>query len=166
MILPFKKCSQLTGKSISTIYRAIKNGLISASFTEDGKKGIEISELSRVFPIKHDPSELDSSQNEKCEKVMTGPAKHDDTEKFSLSEVELLKDQIAVLKESLADTKETLSDTRKTMAEMKIERNDMFQMLKDMQIKLLPAPESAPSPKDSKSKEQKQKRKKSKKKKK
>lgn len=42
--------AKATGKSKTTLHRAIKSGRISASKSEDGSYSIEPSELHRVFP--------------------------------------------------------------------------------------------------------------------
>lgn len=42
--------AKATGKSKTTLHRAIKSGRISATKTEDGSYSIEPSELHRVFP--------------------------------------------------------------------------------------------------------------------
>lgn len=43
--------AKATGKSKTTIHRAIKSGRISANKTDDGSYSIDPSELHRVFPV-------------------------------------------------------------------------------------------------------------------
>lgn len=49
--LSLSQAAKLTGKSKSTINRAIKTGKISATRHEDGSYSIDLSELSRTFSL-------------------------------------------------------------------------------------------------------------------
>lgn len=53
MKLSLIKAAEVSGKSKSTINRAIKSGKLSAQRNEDGSYGIDPSELARAFPEKH-----------------------------------------------------------------------------------------------------------------
>ena len=46
------EASRLSGKSVKTIYRHIKEGKVSAILNQDNVKVIDLSELSRVYDLK------------------------------------------------------------------------------------------------------------------
>lgn len=56
MILTLRQAAELTGKSKSTLTRAIKSGRLSASRNEDGMYAIDPAELARAYPFveRHD----------------------------------------------------------------------------------------------------------------
>lgn len=49
MIVSLTEAAQLTGKSRQTIYRKAKKGELSVTTREDNSKGVDTSELERVF---------------------------------------------------------------------------------------------------------------------
>lgn len=143
MIISFEQCAKVTGKSVSTIYRAIRKGLISSSLTDDGKKGVEVSELGRVFPLLNSPDEKNAKQNDKSKLSVTGHAKdfeQDDKSKLSSFEADFLQKKIQLLEESLADTRGLLKEARAEREEARTERAKLFTMMEQMQLKMLPAP--------------------------
>jgi ribosomal protein L29 len=84
-----------TGKAKSTIWKAIKDGLISASKDERGRFVIDPAELHRVFPIVSEHSE------NTLKKQTQTPEKTDKTEK-TVSE---LLEMVADLRVELAETR-------------------------------------------------------------
>lgn len=56
MILTLRQAAELTGKSKSTLTRAIKSGRLSASRNAEGMYAIDPAELARVYPsvTRHD----------------------------------------------------------------------------------------------------------------
>lgn len=68
MIYTLGKASKATGKSKTTIQRAIAKGSISASKDDKGRYTIDASELHRIFPkVSHDTvaqaSQVDTSRS-------------------------------------------------------------------------------------------------------
>lgn len=55
MILTLRQAAELTGKSKSTLTRAIKSGRLSASRDGEGMYGIDPAELARVYPFVERP---------------------------------------------------------------------------------------------------------------
>lgn len=55
MILTLRKAAELTGKSKSTLTRAIKAGRLSASRNTEGMYAIDPAELARVYPFVERP---------------------------------------------------------------------------------------------------------------
>lgn len=53
MELTLQQAADLTGKSKSTIFRAVKSGALSASRRQDGTYRIAPAELLRVYPAQH-----------------------------------------------------------------------------------------------------------------
>jgi len=59
--ITISEAANLTGKSIKTIYRHIKNGKLSSIQNENNIKTIDISELIRVYgELKHAPEQINS----------------------------------------------------------------------------------------------------------
>ena len=142
MILTYTECSKLTGKSLSTIYRAVQKGKLSATVRPDGTNGVEVSELERVWPLKSPPIDKDAKSAKNENAKLTSHANAD----FASHEVALLKEKVSFLERELDEARG--------------ERVRLFDMLEKIQVRLLPAP----STKDPKPKKQKNKGKKSKKK--
>ena len=63
MILTFQAVSEYTGKSLSTVYRAVKTGKLSASTREDGTQGIEVSEVARIWPLINQPENANAKRD-------------------------------------------------------------------------------------------------------
>lgn len=82
-----KRASELTGKSKSTIQRAMKNGKISYEVDDSGRRLIDVSELERVYGLSKDKKK--SSQYGQSE----GSAAHSRNEDngMSAADIELLK---------------------------------------------------------------------------
>lgn len=78
-----------TGKSKSTIYRAVKNGKISAFRNENGDFEIDPSELHRVFP----PLSVVSDESEK-------------TQQMTQTETAMIRQENGFLKQQLARERE------------------------------------------------------------
>lgn len=55
MILTLRQAAELTGKSKSTLTRAIKSGRLSASRDEEGMYAIDPAELARAYPFVKTP---------------------------------------------------------------------------------------------------------------
>lgn len=93
MELTLKQAAEQSGKSKSTIHRAIKNGKLSAQKNEDGTYAIDPSELSRVYP-----ATITQHSNEPV---------RDSTD--------LLETKVAMLEDQLSRERETVDDLRKRL---------------------------------------------------
>ena len=101
-ILTFSQATQVANVSRSTIYRYAQEGRISVVRLPNGKRGIDVTELERVFgPLK----KLELSQNI--------PTKQDNTVKTRADiflerdeVVELLHKQVELLERELTSAKE------------------------------------------------------------
>ena len=66
MIPTLRQAAELTGKSKSTLTRAIKSGRLSASWSEEGTYAIDPAELARVYTFKESLGALhDAPRNSK-----------------------------------------------------------------------------------------------------
>lgn len=93
--LSLSQAAKLTGKSKSTINRAIKSGKISATRHDDGSYSIDPSELTRVFG------------------VGTGePVQRGDTEPAGTDSGTLLKQQVEALERLLEREREATADLK------------------------------------------------------
>ena len=145
MILTYTECSKLTGKSLSTIYRAVQKGKLSATVRPDGTNGVEVSELERVWPIKSPPIDKDAKS-----------AKHENAKLTSHANANFASHEVALLKEKVAFLESELKEARS-------ERVRLFDMFEKIQVRLLPAPSPKKQSKESKPKKPKSNGKKSKK---
>ena len=98
-VLNFSQASRATGASRSTLYRYIEEGKISVVRLPNGKRGIDVTELERVFgPLK----QWDTSPKKR--------GKTDETQVDAFQDrsevIELLRQQIELLERELAGAKE------------------------------------------------------------
>ena len=101
-ILTFSQATQATGVSRSTIYRYAQEGRISVVRLPNGKRGIDVAELERVFgPLK----KLEPSQNIPTKQVRTVKTQADVFQERS-EVVELLRQQVELLERELTSAKE------------------------------------------------------------
>ena len=101
-ILTFSQATQVASVSRSTIYRYAQEGRISVVRLPNGKRGIDIAELERVFgPLK----KLEPSQNIPAKQVGTAKTQADIFQERS-EIVELLRQQVELLERELISAKE------------------------------------------------------------
>ena len=101
-ILTFSQAAQVTSASRSTIYRYAQEGRISVVRLPNGKRGIDITELERVFGP---PKKLEPSQNIPTKQVRTAKIQADlSQEKDEV--IELLRQQVKLLERELTSAKE------------------------------------------------------------
>jgi hypothetical protein len=102
------QAAKATGKSKSTIFRAIKNGRISASRDESGDFDIDPSELHRVFP-----KMWENVPGNASEERLPAP----------------LEREIELLREQLAREREFNRDLARRLDESEAERRKLTVML-------------------------------------
>ena len=101
-ILTFSQAAQVTSASRSTIYRYAKEGRISVVRLPNGKRGIDVTELERVFGP---PKKLEPSQNIPTKQVRTAKTQADVSQERD-EVVELLRQQVELLERELTSAKE------------------------------------------------------------
>lgn len=117
MKLSAGQAAEATGKSIPTITRAIKKGLISAEKTAAGGYLIDPSELFRVFeplPLKSDNTIDLQAQTSGDELPLRLPG---------------LESEIRLLREMLARADDTISDLRKDRDQWREQANSATRLL-------------------------------------
>lgn len=102
MMLTLSQAAKLTGKSKSTLSRAIKNGKLSANRGDGGVFCIDPSELLRAFPKRNSENEASRSEIPFYEAVGTGEER---------AEVAALRDELAEARQRLA-VAEALAEER------------------------------------------------------
>ena len=101
-ILTFSQAAQVTSASRSTIYRYAQEGRISVVRLPNGKRGIDIAELERVFgPLK----KLEPSQNIPTKQVRTTKTQADVFQERD-EIVKLLRQQVELLERELTSARE------------------------------------------------------------
>jgi excisionase family DNA binding protein len=117
MLYTLGTAAKATGKSKSTIHRAIKNGRISATCDEAGVYRIDPSELHRIFqPV---------SQTSSAEPALTQDETPNETHLLR-REVELLNEERERERKQL---QETISDLRHRLDEEASERRKLTLLL-------------------------------------
>jgi hypothetical protein len=91
-----KQAASVCGKSRSTVHRALKDGKLSGTRTDDGAWSIDASELARVFP-------WDTN----------GQVKRDSTDTHETADLLSLK--VTMLEAALETAHETVTDLRKRL---------------------------------------------------
>lgn len=94
-----QRAAELTGKSKSTIQRAMNNGKISFELDKNNRRVIDVSELDRAFGLQPSTAEENSVEQE-MEKVS------------SMLEVERLKMRIKMLEDQLATANDQIDDLK------------------------------------------------------
>ena len=97
-----QRAAELTGKSKSTIQRAMKSGKISFELDNNDRRVIDVSELERAFGLVPQESE---SKNQKAVEAEIEKA-------TQMLEMERLKMRIRVLEEQLDTAKEQIDDLK------------------------------------------------------
>lgn len=131
-LISLKEAAEITGKSKSTISRAIKAGKLSASRDVDNNFEIDPSELERVYPIKLPVASVAKGEKE----VVRGAPKRNDDAVAQLvrlqTENDLLKQQIDQERGALKDQ---IDDLRARLDAEAEERRALTRMLTDQRQK-------------------------------
>ena len=121
------KAAEATGKSKTTIHRAVNSGKLSAIWNEHGEYEIDPSELMRVYDI-----------------VTPEPQKRSDMERsvtpVTVDEVPGLRAEIEGLKQQLALLKDERDDLRRRLNEDSAERRRLTLLLTEPANKPASAP--------------------------
>ena len=100
-----QRAAELTGKSVSTIQRAMKNGKMSVQKDTHGNRTVDISELERVFGL--------IPQSSGGLAVAASSSAADLEEKMQQQiEIERLKMKVKMLEEQVESLRDQLDDTK------------------------------------------------------
>ena len=130
--LGLKKAAEETGKSPSTIHRAMDSGRLSYELNEHGERVVDTAELFRVFSPKSSedtPEELHSEQQGSM-------ARHD----MQLVKMEV---ELRAEREKNAMLEKLLEDMREERQAERREKERLLSLL-EKQTLLLPQPQEAP----------------------
>lgn len=97
-----QRAAELTGRSKSTVQRAMKNGKLSYEVDNNGRRVVDVAELDRAFGLV--PQEAERSSSAKVE-VELEKATH-------MLEMERLKMRIRMLEEQVDMTQTTINDLK------------------------------------------------------
>jgi hypothetical protein len=129
------KAAELTGKSASTIHRAMKAGRLSFDMNEHGERVVDASELFRVFP----PKASGEISRELRDDMLSNIARHDT--QFAKMEVELRAER-----EKNAMLGQLLDEMRQEHQAERREKERLLSIL-EKQTLLLPKPQEESLPK-------------------
>jgi excisionase family DNA binding protein len=126
-ILTMRQAADTVGVSRSTIYRKVEEGILSLATMPDGAKGIDTSELIRVFgELKSKASDTpsDSSATVSTRSHATASNNHETT---------ILKTQVELLRDQLEQAKER---ERRLLTMLEEEQRSR----RELEVRMLPAP--------------------------
>lgn len=93
-----QRATELTGKSKSTIQRAMKNGKLSFDTSDAGRRLIDVSELERVFGVQVTSTETAvEAELQKAKDIL-------ETERMKMR-IRILEDKLHVAEEQVTDLK-------------------------------------------------------------
>lgn len=97
-----QRAADLTGKSKSTIQRAMKSGKISCEIDANGRRVVDVSELERAFGLL--PQETERRNAESVEAELDKATQMLETERLRMR-IRMLEDQLDVAREQIEDLK-------------------------------------------------------------
>ena len=112
----FSEASRLSGRSRSTLYRAVKSGVLSATTDSKGNQVIDVAELARVYgPLR----------NETQDTVSTHESSDTHEAIDTAHRVKILEEQVKARDEQIKILKDQVDDLRKRL-DKSDERVDVF----------------------------------------
>ncbi|QQG36890.1 MAG: entry exclusion 1 domain-containing protein [Micavibrio aeruginosavorus] len=97
-----QRAAELTGRSKSTVQRAMKAGKLSYEIDNAGRRVIDVSELERVFGLAPQGGEVAASAN--IESELEKAANIIETERMKMR-IRMLEDQLEIAQEQIEDLK-------------------------------------------------------------
>ncbi|MGQ0527003.1 MAG: entry exclusion 1 domain-containing protein [Alphaproteobacteria bacterium] len=133
-----QRAAELTGRSKSTIQRAMNNGKISYEVDANGRRVLDVSEIERAFGLAPADSQTHSSVEEEMEKVST-MLEFERTKmriKFLEEQIELANTQIADLKDQRDLWQKQASQVLITSQYSQKQAEDLREELKERERKM------------------------------
>lgn len=151
-ILSISAAAHAAGIDRRTLQRAIKSGRLSAATNAAGERGVDLAELIRVFgPLRKMPQGVPQghgatlSQDAACGAAgATGAALSQDAAGAGAALLEALRDQVRQSQEQLRQAHEREQQAQQEKAQLLELLEAEQQARRHLEIKLLPAPISAP----------------------
>jgi len=97
-----QRAAELTGKSKSTIQRAMKSGKVSFEMDNNGRRVIDVAELDRAFGLK--PQETEQNEKKAVEAELEKATQMLDMERLKMR-IKMLEDQLDIAEERIEDLK-------------------------------------------------------------
>lgn len=97
-----QRAAELTGKSKSTIQRAMKSGKISYELDANSRRVVDVAELERAFGLI--PQESETKQKEAAQVEIERATQMLEMERFKLR-IKVLEEQLSVAQEQIEDLK-------------------------------------------------------------
>lgn len=110
-----QRAAELTGKSKSTIQRAMKSGKISFEMSESGQRVIDVSELERAYGLisgSANPTSSNETAQEPAQKSIKADVELELAQARNSLEIERLNLQIRLLNEQLDTAKDQIDDLK------------------------------------------------------
>ncbi len=111
-----QRAAELTGRSKSTIQRAMKNGKISFEKDPNGRRVIDVSELDRAFGLQ--PTEAQAASNT-VEQELEKASSMLETERLKMR-IKMLEDQLQAANDQIDDLKSQRDEWQKQASQVLI----------------------------------------------
>lgn len=98
-----QRAAELTGRSKSTVQRAMKNGKLSYEVDNNGRRVIDVAELDRAFGLM--PQETDRRETSNVEAELEKASQMLESERMKMR-IRMLEEQIEATKDIVEDLKE------------------------------------------------------------
>ncbi|HEY8191093.1 MAG TPA: entry exclusion 1 domain-containing protein [Alphaproteobacteria bacterium] len=98
-----QRAAELTGRSKSTVQRAMKNGKLSYEVDNNGRRVIDVAELDRAFGLM--PQETDRRETSNVEAELEKASQMLEAERMKMR-IRMLEEQIEATKDIVEDLKE------------------------------------------------------------
>lgn len=98
-----QRAAELTGRSKSTVQRAMKNGKLSYEIDSNDRRVVDVSELDRVFGLM--PQESEARDQRAVEAEIEKATQMMETERLKMR-IRMLEDQLDVSRDQVEDLKE------------------------------------------------------------
>lgn len=111
-----QRAADLTGRSKSTIQRAMNNGKLSYEVDPNGRRVIDVSELDRAFGLRSEGSDSDNSAVEAELERATNML---ETERLKMR-IKMLEDQLEMAQNQISDLKDQRDQWQKQASQVLI----------------------------------------------
>jgi uncharacterized protein YdcH (DUF465 family) len=135
MIVSLAEAAELTGKSRQTIYRKVKKGELAVTTREDNSKGVDTSELERVFGMitVQEAGATDVTVSETAIREDTVQAEERQAEETQLEEMQPEFADVADLERELASARAVQQLYQETINELKTDKLKLWDQVVSQQ---------------------------------
>lgn len=128
-----QRAAELTGKSKSTIQRAMKSGKISFEHDKNGRRTVDVAELERAFGLI--PQESEKNDRDAIEAELEKAAQMLETERLKMR-IKMLEEQLSSAEEMIEDLKRQREEWQKQAQQTLLTSQYTQKQAEDLQAQL------------------------------